>query len=196
MYKRFIYTLFLLFSFIVPLLYASGSEAAPLGFRRPRATFAFGLDAFNTFTGDFAKYTDVGMKAFVETSLQAGGYFGFNLRFGSARGFTHKDFLPFDNGYQFIFITASPRFYLAPFRKTHLYFYAQPDINVNIFMSNTLVKITGNDSVTWAAGGAVGAQYIIGVFSFSGQVSCQYDWELKTLFISGGLAVGFASTIR
>ena len=136
------------------------------------------------------------MRVFAEATMQAGGYFGLNLRFGSARGFTRKDFLPFDNGYQFVYITASPRFYLAPFRKLNLYFYAQPDISVNIFMSNTLVKITGNDSVTGSAGGALGIQYIINVVSIAGQVSCQYDWKFKTIYVTGGIAVGLTSTFK
>ncbi len=174
----------------------SDANAAPLGFRRPRATFALGIDAFNTFIGDFANYTDVGMRVFAEATMQAGGYFGLNLRFGSARGFTKKDFLPFDNGYQFVYITGGPRFYLAPFRKLNLYFYAQPEIAVNIFMSNTLVKVTGNDSVTGSAGGALGIQYIINVVSISGQISCQYDWVFKTLYLTGGIAVGLTSTFK
>ena len=172
------------------------SNAAPLGFRRPRATFALGIDGFDTFVGDFAKYTEAGMRVFAEATMQAGGYFGLNVRFGSARGFTNKDFLPFDNGYQFIYITGAPRFYLAPFRKINLYFYAQPEISVNIFMSNTLVKITGNDSVTGSVGGALGVQYILGLVSLSGQVSCQYDWKLQTVFLTGGIAVGLTSVIK
>ena len=63
-------------------------------------------------------------------------------------------------------------------------------------MSNTLVKVTGNDSVTGSAGGALGIQYIINVVSISGQISCQYDWVFKTLYLTGGIAVGLTSTFK
>ena len=172
------------------------SEASPLGFRRPRATFGLGIDAFDALTGDFGKVSEAGMSVFAETSLQLGGYYGMNLRFGSARAFTNKDFLPFDEGYQYIYLVASPRFYLAPFRKLNLYFYAQPEIAMQVLVSNTLVSMTGNRQFTGAAGGSIGAQFLLGILSISGQVTCQYNWNLKTVILGGGIAIGISSTLN
>ena len=172
------------------------AEAAPLGFSQPRATFALGLDVFDALTGDFGKAADVGMSVFAESSIQIGGYFGLNVRFGSARAFTKKDFLPFDAGYQYVYAVLSPRFYLAPFRKLNLYFYAQPDIALQVLVSNTLVNLTNNQELTGAAGGAIGIQFLAGVLSISGQVNCHYNWSLNTVILGGGIAIGVTSTIR
>lgn len=177
-------------------LFPQPAVAEPLGFRRARATFSLGLDAFDAVTGDFGKVSEVGMAVFAESSIQLWGYFGINIRFGSARAFTDKNFLPYDNGYQYICFTLSPRFYLAPFRKLNLYFYAQPEISMDILTSNTLVKMTGNENLTGAAGGAIGAQLIVGMISISGQVYCEYNWNFESVIIGGGLAVGVTSTIR
>ena len=172
------------------------AEAAPLGFRQPRATFALGLDAFDALSGTFGKASDVGMSVFAESSIQAGGYFGVNVRFGSARAFTKKDFLPFDEGYQYIYAILSPRFYLAPFRKLNLYFYAQPDIALQVLVSNTLVKLTNNRELTGAVGGAVGVQFLAGILSISGQINCHYNWNLDTVILGGGISIGVTSTFR
>ena len=181
----------LLFAALIPVT----SEAEPLGFRRPRSTFALGLEAFDAMMGDFGAASDVGMGVFAETTIQLGGYFGAHLRFGSARAFTKKDFLPFDNGYQFIYIVAAPRFYLAPFRKLNLFFFLQPEIKLQVFVSNTLVKLTGNDNTSGAAGGSIGIQFLKSILSISGQVSCQYNWEFHSLFLGGSLSVGLSNTI-
>ena len=152
-------------------IYVNPADAAPLGFRRPRATFGIGLNVFDAITGDFGNASDLGMSLFAEATIQVGGYFGGTVRFGSARAFTHKDFLPFDQGYQYVYMIFSPRFNLAPFRKVNLNFYLQPDIAMQVLISNTLVSMTGNRQITGAAGGSLGAQYIIGMFSVSGQVN-------------------------
>ena len=184
-------SLLLLFALCIP-----DAMAEPLGFRRPRSTFSLGIEAFDHLLGDFGKASDVGMSVFAETTIQFGGYFAANVRFGSARAFTNKDFLPFDNGYQYIYLTAGPRFYLAPFRKLNLFFYAQPEIALQILVSNTLVTITGNDSTTGAAGGSIGAQYLLGILSISGQVTCQYNWVFQALFIGGSISVGLSNVIQ
>lgn len=172
------------------------SEAAPLGFKRPRATFALGIDAFDALTGEFGKASDAGMSVFAESSLQLGGYFGANIRFGSARAFTNKDFLPFDEGYQYVYVVFGPRFYLSPFRKLSLNFYAQPEIAMQVLVSNTLVSLTGNQQFTGAAGGSLGAQFLVGILSVSGQLTCQYNWNLKTVIFGGGLSIGVSSTLK
>lgn len=174
---------------------AGNAYAEPLGFRRVRATFSLGLDAFDALMGDFGSATDVGMSVYAETTLQMFGYFGLNLRFGTARGFTEKEYLPFDNGYQFIYLTFAPRVYFAPFRKAYVFFYMQPEISLKVMMSNTLVKVTGNHEMTGGVGGAIGVQYIIGIVSITGQIYTDYHWQLKTLFIGGGITVGIASTL-
>lgn len=170
--------------------------AEPLGFRRTRTTFALGLDVFDTVTGNFAKYSDLGMAAFAETNLQIYGFFGINLKIGSARAFTTKEFLPFDNGYQFIYFTLAPRFNYAPFRKLNFIFYLQPEIAMNILASNTLVAFTDNREITGAAGGAIGLQMIFGILSVALQFSTQYNWVLETAFLSGSIAIGVSSTIQ
>lgn len=186
--------LFILFIAASSMIIPEEADAKPLGFHRPRSTFSLGLEAFDAKLGDFGRASDVGMGVFAESSLQL-GYFGANIRFGSARAFTHKDFLPFDNGYQYIYIVASPRFYLAPFRKLNLYFYAQPEIALQILVSNTLVQLTGNNMTSGAAGGSLGIQFLTGIISVTGQVTCQYNWEFKSLFVGGSLSVGLTSTI-
>ena len=113
------------FVVIFSFCFCSQVYAEPLGFKRSRATFALGLDAFDAMLGEFGAASDVGMSVFAEATIQAGGYFAAHVRFGSARAFTQKEFLPFDNGYQFIYFVLGPRFYWAPFRKHHLYFYLQ-----------------------------------------------------------------------
>lgn len=168
---------------------------APLGFRRPRASFQVGISAFDALTGTFGKVADVGMAVFAEAGLQLGGYYGINVRFASARAFTHKDFLPFDEGYQYISLTLSPRFYLAPFRKFDLYFYAQPDLEMQIFESNTLVTLTGNRATTGAVGGSLGGRFIVGILDISAQATCLYNWNVKTVIVAGSLAVGITSTL-
>lgn len=181
---------------LLSLAYSVQSEAAPLGFKRPRATFALGLDAFDALTGEFGKASEAGMSVFAESSLQLAGYFGVNIRFGSARAFTDKDFLPFDEGYQYIYAVLGPRFYLAPFRKLNLYFYAQPEIAMQVLVSNTLVSLTGNRQFTGAAGGSIGAQFLLGILSISGQVTCQYNWNLHTVILGGGLSIGVSSNLK
>lgn len=171
------------------------AEASPLGFRRPRATFAIGLDVSDALTGDFGKASAIGMSLFAEATLQVGGYFGANVRFGSARAFTHKDFLPFDEGYQYIYFIFSPRFNLAPFRRVNLNFYLQPDIGMQVLVSNTLVTMTGNKQVTGMAGGALGFQYLYGLLSVSGQVDCRYNWDLSSVFVGGSVSIGISSTL-
>lgn len=173
----------------------SVAQAEPLGFRRVRATFALGLDCFDVIEGDFGNAADIGMAVYAETTLQLMGYLGLNLRIGSARAFTNKDFLPFDNGVQFIYLTFAPRAYVAPFRKMNLYLYIQPEISLNVFMSNTLVKITGNNGMSGGVGGAIGAQYIIGIVSISAQVFSDYHWKLESVMIGGGITVGISSPL-
>lgn len=171
------------------------SYAEPLGFKRPRSTFSLGFDVFDAMLGEFGKASDVGMSVFADATIQFGGYFGVHVRFGSARAFTDKDFLPFDNGYQFIYMTAAPRFFFSPFRKLTLYFFAQPEISLQALVSNTLVKITGNDSITGAAGGSLGLQFLLGIISVTAQVSCQYNWDFQSLFLGGSLSIGLSNTI-
>ena len=185
-------TFFTLLCLLFPLL----ANAEPLGFRKPRTTFALGIEVFDAMLGDFGAASDVGMSIFAETTLQIGGYYGLHVRFGSARAFTNKDFLPFDEGYQFIYLVGAPRFNFAPLRKQMLIFYVQPEIELQVLVSNTLVKITGNDTTTGAAGGSIGIQYIIGVFSISGQASCRYNWNLDSLFVGGTISVGISNVIN
>lgn len=189
---------FLIFFFALFVTFGASisvAQAEPLGFRRVRATFALGLDCFDAIEGDFGKAADIGMAVYAETTLQLMGYLGLNLRIGSARAFTNKDFLPFDNGFQFIYLTFAPRAYVAPFRKMNLYFYIQPEISLNVFMSNTLVKITGNNGMSGGVGGAIGAQYIIGIVSISAQVFSEYHWKLESVMIGGGITVGISSPL-
>ncbi len=75
-------------------------------------------------------------------------------------------------------------------------FYLQPEIELQILVSNTLVKITGNDSTTGAAGGSIGIQYVLGILSISGQASCRYNWDLQSLFVGGSLSVGLSNIIK
>ncbi len=188
--------LFLLEIALLCLAWPAQASADPLGFHRPRATFALGLDAFDALTGEFGKISDVGMSVFAEATLQFGGYYGAHIRLGSARAFTKKDFLPYDNGYQYVYFVAAPRFFLAPFRKLNLFFYLQPEIALNVLTSNTLVKYTGNRSATGAAGGSLGAQFIISLLSVSAQLTCQYNWNLHTVTLGGSLSFGITSTIH
>lgn len=182
------------FCLLLALFVSSTAEAAPLNFKRPRATFAMGIDVFDSFWGDFGDAADMGLAVYADTTLQL-GYFAGNLRLGLGRAFTKKSDLPFDNGYEYVYLTAAPRFYLAPFQKLYLYFYVQPEVSLHVLLSNTLVGITGNRSFTGAAGGSVGTQFILGVLSISGQVSCQYNWNLKAVIVSGGISIGITSTI-
>ena len=191
--KRLILSIFALL--LVMLAFISAAYAEPLGFRRVRTTFSLGLDCFDAIAGEFGKAADIGMAVYAETTLQLMGYLGLNFRIGSARAFTNKDFLPFDNGFQFIYLTFAPRAYVAPFRKLNLYFYIQPEISLNVFMSNTLVKITGNNGMSGGAGGAIGVQYIIGIVSISGQIFADYHWKLKSVMLGGGIAVGVSSPL-
>lgn len=178
------------------LLLPVSADAEPLGFRKPRSTFALGVEVFDPMMGKFGDASQIGMSIFAESTLQIGGYYGIHIRFGSARAFTNKNFLPFDEGYQYIYLTAAPRFNLAPLRKQMLIFYLQPEIRMQIMVSNTLVKITGNDATTGAAGGALGIQYIIGILSVSGQATCHYNWNLKSLFVGGSLSIGLSNIIK
>lgn len=171
------------------------ASAEPLNFRRPRMTFSFGLDAFDHFVGPFGQAAGVGLSAYAEAMLQV-GYFAGGIRIGSGRGMTNKDFLPFDQGYQYVYLTATPRFYWAPFRRQLVYFFIQPEVSMHVMMSNTLVKVTGNDSLSWAVGGGLGMQYIIGILSLSGRVSCLYDTRYGSVMVTGGLAIGITSLIR
>lgn len=181
----------------LPLLLVSGSaSAAPMNFKELRSTFALGLEVFDPMLGTFGDAADVGMGVFAETTLQFGGYFAAHIRFGSARAFTKKDFLPFDNGFQFIYFLTAPRFYVAPFRKLSLYFFIQPEIELQSLVSNTLVTITGNDNITGAAGGSIGIQFLAGIVSISGQVSCQYNWDYQAIFVGGSLSIGISSIIK
>ncbi len=186
---------FLLTLFAAAAVCAAPADAEPLGFRRARASFSLGIDCFDFFKGDFGNAADVGMSVFAETTMQIMGYFGLNLRFGSSRAFTDKDFLPFDNGFQFVYLTFAPRAYVAPFRKANLYFYIQPEISLNVFMSNTLVALTGNENISGSAGGALGLQYIIGIVSISGQVYAEYHWMYGSVAVGGGIAVGISSAL-
>jgi len=170
------------------------ASAEPIDFMRPRMTFALGIDAFDYFKGDFGDAASVGMSLFGEVSLEI-GYVGGALRFGTARAFTEKDYLPYDEGFQYIYITAAPRFYYAPLR-SYLYFFIQPEISMHILESNTLVLVTGNDAITGSAGGSLGVQYIMGILSVIGQVSCEYDWKLKSILVTGGISIGLSSTIE
>lgn len=167
----------------------------PMGFTLPRSTFSLGIEAFDAKLGDFGAASDVGMAVFVEATLQLKGYFGASVRFGSARAFTQKDFLPFDNGYQYIYFAAAPRFYLAPFRKLNLYFFLQPEIALQVLISNTLVTLTGNETSSGAAGGSIGIQFLAGIISVTGMVTCQYNWKYESLFVGGGLSIGLSNTI-
>ncbi len=171
------------------------AEAEPQSFRRPRMTFSLGLEAFDYFMGDFGDAADVGLSVSGDVTIQV-GYFAGNLRFGSARAFTHKDFLPYDEGFQNVFITAAPRFYFAPFRKLTLYFFIQPEISMRFLVSNTLVALTGNESITGSVGGAIGTQYIAGIIAITGQVACEYDWRLDSIIVTGGLSIGLSSTLN
>lgn len=182
--------------FIFAFCFSMPAWAEPLGFKRPRSTFALGLDVFDAMLGDFGAASDVGMSVFAEATIQAGGYFGAHVRFGSARAFTNKDFLPFDNGYQFIYFVVAPRFYVAPFRKLNLYIYLQPEIAFHAMISNTLVTLTGNKNFSGAAGGSLGIQYILGILSVSLQATCEYNWNHGALFVGGSLSVGLSSTIE
>ena len=187
---------FFVFLSITCCILPSVSDAEPMGFRRPRSTFALGIDVFDAMLGEFGRVSQVGMSVFAESTLQIGGYYGIHVRFGSARAFTDKDFLPFDEGYQFVYLIAAPRFHLAPFRKQMLQFYAQPEIALQVFVSNTLVKLTGNDSLTGAAGGSIGVQYILGILSIAAQGTCQYNWKLESIFVGGSISVGISNTIK
>lgn len=178
------------------LLFPLLANAEPLGFKRPRSTFALGIDVFDAMLGEFGDASDIGMSIFAETTLQFGGYYGIHFRFGSARAFTKKNFLPFDEGYQFVYFVAAPRFNLAPFRKRMLIFYLQPEIELQVLISNTLVKITGNQSTTGAAGGSLGVQYVLGILSISGQASCRYNWDLQSLFVGGSISIGLSNVIK
>lgn len=183
-----------IFIFALTLVPALAS-AEPLGFKRPRSTFSLGFDVFDAMLGDFGNASDVGMSVFADATIQFGGYFGAHVRFGSARAFTDKDFLPFDNGYQFIYMTVAPRFFFSPFRKLTLYFFAQPEISLQVLVSNTLVKLTGNNNMTGAAGGSVGLQFLLGIISVTAQVSCQYNWNIQSIFLGGSFSVGLSNTI-
>lgn len=172
------------------------ANAEPLGFRRPRTTFALGIDAFDTWLGDFGKAGSVGMSVYAESTIQLYGYFGVHVKIASSRAFTDKNFLPFDNGYQFLALSIAPRAYIAPFRKINLYFFIQPQLSLHILSSNTLIRITGNDPNSGAAGGAIGLQCILGILSISGQVYCDYDWNLKSVFFGGGVSIGISQPIQ
>ena len=175
---------------------ASDALAAPLSFKETRATFAVGLEVFDPMLGAFGDAADVGMGIYAETTMQFGGYFAAHIRFSSSRAFTRKDFLPFDNGFQYIAFLVAPRFYIAPFRKLTLYFFAQPEIVLQSLVSNTLVTITGNDNTTGAVGGSIGLQFITGIISISAQASCQYNWDFQSIFVGGSLSVGITSMIK
>ena len=182
--------------FLIGVLCTTEAWSAPLSFKETRATFALGIEVFDPMLGDFGNAADVGMSIFAETTMQFGGYFAAHVRFSSARAFTKKEFLPFDNGFQYISLLFAPRFYLAPFRKLTLYFFAQPEIALQSLVSNTLVMITGNDNITGAAGGSIGVQFIAGILSVSGQVSCQYNWDYQSIFVGGSISVGISSMIN
>ena len=176
------------------LLLIPSTALADYTFSRPRMIFSFGIDAFNFFGSDFGKATRVGMSLHAEATLQV-GYFAGSIRFGSARALTEKDFIPFDEGVQFIFISAAPRFYIPLMRRTMLSLYLQPQITVNFFESNTLVALTGNRLADGLVGGSVGLQFITGIIAVSGQVSCEYDWYLKSVLITGGINIGLTSNL-
>ena len=167
----------------------------PTGFTLPRSTFSLGIEAFDAMLGEFGSASDVGMGVFAEATLQIKGYFGASVRFGSSRAFTKKEFLPFDNGYQFIYFAAAPRFNFAPFRKLNLYLFVQPEIELQVLISNTLVSLTGNENTSGAAGGSVGIQFIVGIISITGMVTCLYNWNFESLFVGGGLSVGLTNII-
>ena len=188
---------FLLFSscFLSVLCFPLRTSAQHIDFHRPRMTFAFGVDTFDFVGGEFGKATKYGLAAYAETAMQVGNFAGY-LRFGAGRGLTIKDKLPFDAGFQFVFLTIAPRFYWSPFRRELLYFFIQPEISMHILGANTLVSMTGNEVLSGAAGGSFGVQYILGIISVTAQVSCQYDWRFKTTLISGGISVGLSSTIQ
>jgi len=176
-------------------LSASTAYAEPPTFRRPRGMFLLGIDVFKPVLNDLGKHSLVGLSVFGEVAIQA-GYFAFAARFGSARGFTKKEFLPFDQGYQIVYLTVGPRFYYSPFRRLMLSFYVQPEVSLQVYQSNTLVGITGNETLQGAAGGSIGASYILGILVVSAQVSTQYIWELKSLMVTGGISVGLSSTFE
>ena len=185
---------FLRWILLLLLLLIPSTALADYTFSRPRMIFSFGIDAFNFFGGDFGTSTRVGMSIHAETTLQV-GYFAGNIRFGSARALTKKDFLPYDEGVQFIFISAAPRFYFPLMRRTLLSLYVQPQITVNFFESNTLVTITDNRLADGLVGGSIGIQFITGVIAINGQVSCEYDWYLKSVLVTGGINIGLTSTL-
>lgn len=163
-------------------------------FSRPRMIFSFGLDVFDFFVGDFGKAANVGMSLHADATLQV-GYFAGHIRFGSAKALTEKDFLPYDEGFQFIFISAAPRFYFPLMRRTALYLFLQPQITVNFFESNTLVALTGNRLADGLVGGSVGVQFIAGILAITGQVSCEYDWHLGSVLVTGGINIGLTSIL-
>ena len=178
------------------MLISAPAFAAPLSFKETRTTFALGIEVFDPMLSAFGDAADIGMSVFAETTIQFGGYYAAHIRFSSARAFTRKDFLPFDNGFQYISLLVAPRFYIAPFRKLTLYFFAQPEIALQSLVSNTLVTITGNENTTGAVGGSIGAQFIAGILSISGQVSCQYNWDYQSIFVGGSISVGISSMVN
>lgn len=170
-------------------------SAKPVDFDRPRMMFSLGIDAFDYFVGNFGDAADVGLSLYGEVAIQV-GYFGGSLRFGSSRAFTNKDFLPYDEGLQHIFITAAPRLYIPLYKRTYLYLILQPQASIRFLQSNTLVTITGNDSLTGAAGGSLGLQFITGIISITGLVALEYDFRLSSILLTGGLSIGLTSTIN
>lgn len=187
--KAFIFIITLFVLIFIPV-----TAFADYTFSRPRMTFSFGIDVFDFFVGDFGDAVNVGMSVHADATLQVGHFAGY-IRFGSARAFTEKDFLPFDEGLQFVFISAAPRFYFPLMRRTLLYAFIQPQITVNFFESNTLVALTGNRLADGLVGGSVGLQFIAGIIAITGQVSCEYDWHLKTVLVTGGINIGITSTL-
>ena len=188
-YKHITFFITLLILFFIP-----AAAFADYTFSRPRMTFSFGIDVFDFFIGDFGDAANVGMSIHADATLQVGHFAGY-IRFGSARALTEKEFLPFDEGFQFVFISAAPRFYFPLMRRTLLYAFIQPQITVNFFESNTLVALTGNRLADGLVGGSVGLQFIAGIIAITGQVSCEYDWHLKTILVTGGINIGITSTL-
>lgn len=193
---KLIAALFFLISFLSSeAVLASPASFEPVGFRQTRSTFTLGFDVFDYMLGDFGDASDVGMSIFAEAVLQIDGYYGAVIRFGSSRAFTHKDFLPFDNGYQYIYLTAAPRFNIPTNRKFNIYVFIQPEISLQVLISNTLVKLTGNDNTGGAAGGSLGIQSHFGILAVSAQFTCQYAWKYETLYIGASLGIGISSII-
>lgn len=174
---------------------AAPASFEPVGFRQTRSTFTLGFDVFDYMLGDFGDVSDVGMAVFAEAVLQIKGYYGVAVRFGSSRAFTHKDFLPFDNGYQYVYFTAAPRFFIPTNRRFNIYLYIQPEISLQVLISNTLVKLTGNDNTGGAAGGSLGVQYNVGILAVSAHFTCQYVWKYDSIYIGGSLGIGISSII-